>query len=120
MVFSRSDELVAVMGFEGKAGMFFVVFREGSSDGDSLPESSHAGVVDVDVLSDGKAVIGIEDGVDELGGGDLHPLDEDVGAEQVGEGWIEGADSVRGVDGKRFGMGCRSHGHNPWIRCWKS
>ena len=110
LVFGRGDTLIAIIGFYAKAGMFCAVLDEGSGDGDALSELCHTGVVNIDMLSDGEAFIGVEHGVDEFGGGDLHPLDEDVGAEQVGQGRVEGTDAVCGADGKRFGVGCGFHG----------
>ena len=82
-VLSRGNEFAIVVGFNGKTGMLFVVFGEGSSDSDGLSEPGHAGVMDVDVLSDGEAFIGVQNRVDEPSCGDFHPLDEDVGAKEV-------------------------------------
>ena len=106
---SCGNEFAVIIGFNGKTGMFFILLDEGGGDGDALSESSHTGVVDIDVLSDGEALICVEYSIDELGGGDFHPLDEDVSAEQIRERRVEGVDAVGGVDGKRFGMGCGFH-----------
>jgi len=100
--------------------MFFVVLDEGGGNCNGISHSSHAGMVDVNMFADGKMILGIEYSVDKFGSSDLHPLDEDVGTEQIGQGRVKGADAVGGMDGEGFGVGCRGHGRSPWMRCWQS
>jgi len=114
------DEFGIVVGFNGKESMFCVVFDEGSGNGNGIFHFGHTGVVNVNVFADGEALFCIEHSVHELGSSDLHPLDEDVGAEQIGEGGVEGTDAVGGMDGEGFRVGCGGHDRSPWMRCWQS